>query len=58
MTTKGRLAANGEKCVMQQYGFWVAAGGRKVTAWIRVDKPDNKQYSMDRHHNFYVETIG
>ena len=54
--TYGRLADTGERCVMQANGFWVAAGGRHVTSYVRVDKEDNKQYSMDRKHLFYVET--
>ena len=54
--TTGHLAETGERCVMQAIGFWIAAGGRRVTSYVRVDKEDNKRYSMDRKHMFYIET--
>jgi len=57
MKIKGRLADTGEKCVMEANGFWLADRGRKITSYVRIDKPDNKQYSMDRRRLFYVETV-
>lgn len=57
--TVGRLADTGERVEMQMTGYWVAGGGRHVSSYERVGgEPDGKyrQYSMDRHHNFYVET--
>ena len=57
MTIKGTLAQTGEKCVMEANGFWIGARGRHITSYIRVDVPDNKQYSMDVHRRFYVETV-
>lgn len=49
---------------MQPSGNWAGAGGRQITSYLRVDKPDYnergervfRQYSRDRHHRFYVET--
>lgn len=63
-TTKGTIAETGEPCVMQPSGNWAGAGGRQITSYLRVDKPDYnergervfRQYSRDRHHRFYVET--
>ena len=58
----GRIGDTVEKCVMQSYGYWVGEGGRHVTSYIRVDKPDLnekgekvfRQYEMDRHHRFWL----
>lgn len=63
-TVSGRIATTGEPCVMQVTGYWTGAGGRHITSYWRVDKPDlddngervYRQYSMDRHHLFYLET--
>ena len=60
----GRIAETGEKCVMQSNGYWEGPGGRRITSYWRVDKPDlnekgervYRQYSMDRHHRFWLET--
>lgn len=60
----GTLAETGERCIMQSNGYWVGEGGRRITSYQRVDKPDYnsngdkvfRQYSMDRQHRFYVET--
>lgn len=60
----GTIENTGEKCVMQSCGYWVAGGGRRVTSYHRVDKPDYndkgervyRQYSMDRQHRFWIET--
>lgn len=61
----GRIAETGEHCVMEPNGYWVGAGGRKITSYERVDKdveyndrgePVRRQYSMDRQHRFWVET--
>lgn len=53
---KGIIAETGESCVMEVNGYWIADRGRKITSYVRVDKKDNRQYSMDRKHNFYIET--
>ena len=54
---KGTIAETGEKAIFVANGYWIAYGGRKITSYVRVDKEDNKQYSKDRHNNFYVETV-
>lgn len=59
MTTRGKLASTGERVEMEMTGYWVAARGRHVGSWVRTDgEPDGKyrQYSKDRHNNFYLET--
>jgi len=64
-TVSGTIAETGEKCVMRMNGYWVGAGGRHISRYERVDKdveynekgqPVFRQYSMDRHHKFYLET--
>ena len=60
----GKLAETGERCVMQSNGYWVGDGGRRITSYIRVDKPEYnakgekvfRQYIMDRQHRFWLET--
>lgn len=54
--TKGRIEDTEEKCIMKSNGFWVGYKGTKITSYVRIDKPDNCQYSMDRHHRFWIET--
>lgn len=60
----GRIAITDEKCVMRPIGYWVQ-DGRRVTSYERVDKeieyddrgrPVRRQYSMDRHRRFWLET--
>ena len=59
----GTIAETGERCVMQSNGYWTGEGGRRITSYHRVDKPDldekgnrvYRQYSMDRQHRFYLE---
>jgi len=60
----GKIAETGEKCIMRPNGFWVQ-GGRRITSYERVDKdieyndrgkPVRRQYSMDRHRRFWMET--
>ena len=56
----GTIETTGEKCKMQATGYWVAARGRHVTSYVRVDKNEpegiERQYSMDKHHRFWIET--
>lgn len=57
----GTIELTGEKCKMQANGFWVGAGGRKITSYVRIDKDESiegifRQYSMDRKHRFWIET--
>lgn len=61
---KGKLAETGEPCVMRANGYWTG-GGRRTTSYERIDvdveyddrgKPVYRQYSMDKHRRFYVET--
>lgn len=56
----GTIEATGERCKMQSNGYWVGAGGRHITSYIRVDKDEpegiERQYSMDRQHRFWIET--
>lgn len=63
--TSGRIAETGEPCKMRANGYWIGAGGAHITSYERVDKeveydekgrPVFRQYSMDRRHNFYLET--
>ena len=62
---KGIIYETGEKCLMRMNGYWVGAGGRHISSYERVDKdveyddkgrPVYRQYTMDRHHVFYLET--
>ena len=53
---KGTIEDTGEPCQMEANGFWIGNGGRHITSYLRVDKEDNRQYSMDRHHRFWIET--
>ena len=56
----GTIHETGERCKMQMNGFWVGANGRHISSYIRVDQNEpegiERQYSMDRHHNFFIET--
>lgn len=63
----GKLADTGERCVMRPTGFWTSGprGGGRITSYERVDvdmeyaddgTPVYRQYSMDNHRRFYVET--
>ena len=62
--TYGTIADTGERCAMQSTGYWTGAGGRHITSYQRVDKPEYnsrgeqvyRQYTMDRQHRFYLET--
>ena len=65
MKIKGRIASTGEPCKMQSNGYWTDNRGRHITSYERIDieteyndrgKPVFRQYSKDRHNNFYVET--
>lgn len=59
MKIKGTLAETGERCEMEANGYWIGARGRHITSYIRIDKPEDgvfRQYSMDRHHRFTIET--
>lgn len=61
---KGTIETTGERCEMEATGFWVGAKGRHITSYVRTDKaetdsegrPVSRQYSMDRHHRFWIET--
>ena len=56
----GTIYETGERCKMQANGYWVGERGRHITSYIRVDKDEptgiERQYSMDRHHRFFIET--
>lgn len=56
----GKIEGTSERCKMQSNGFWVGAHGKHITSYVRVDKDEpegiERQYSMDRHHNFWIET--
>ena len=52
----GTIENTSERCKMVANGFWVGGKGRRITSYERVDKEDNKQYSMDRFHRFWIET--
>lgn len=54
----GFIPQTGEWGVFQENGFWVAARGRHVTSYVRVDIEEypHRQYSKDRHNYFYIET--
>lgn len=61
----GKIEDTDERCKMQANGYWVGAGGKHITSYQRIDKdveydnagnPVFRQYSMDRHHRFWVET--
>ena len=50
---------------MRSTGYWIGARGQHITSYERVDKdveyddkgrPVYRQYSMDKHHVFYLET--
>lgn len=60
----GKIADTGERCTMRATGYWTG-GGRRTTSYERTDvdveyndrgEPVFRQYSMDKHHRFYVET--
>ena len=53
---KGTLAETGEQVEMVNNGYWIGYKGRHISSYVRVDKLDTCQYSMDRHHRFYLET--
>ena len=52
---KGTIENTDEKCEMVCIGFWWW-NHRKVSTYIRKDKPDRRQYSKDRHNRFWIET--
>lgn len=63
----GWLADTGERCVMRPNGFWKGGprGGGRITSYVRVDVDKeyaddgtlvHRQYSMDNHRRFWVET--
>lgn len=63
--TRGTIASTGERCEMRANGYWTGERGRHITSYERIDKPIEynergapviRQYSMDRHHKFYIET--
>lgn len=60
----GRIGDTNERCIMYPNGYWTM-NGKRVTSYKRADKdieyndegiPVDRQYSMDRHHRFWVET--
>lgn len=62
--TRGTIASTGERCEMRVNGYWISKG-KHITSYERIDKPIEynkrgapviRQYSMDRHRKFYVET--
>lgn len=62
--TRGTIASTGERCEMRANGYWTS-GTKHITSYERIDKPIEynergapviRQYSMDRHHKFYIET--
>ena len=56
---KGTIENTSEKCIMVATGYWVGARGRHITSYNRIDKEEteiHRQYSMDRHHRFWIET--
>lgn len=53
---RGTIENTYEKCEMVCNGFW-KAGSRKISSYVRIDKPDNKQYSKDRFNRFWIETV-
>lgn len=52
----GTIEDTGERCKMVMAGYWVGERGRHISSYVRVDKFDWKQYSMDRGHHFWIET--
>ena len=62
--TRGTIASTGERCEMRANGYWTGDRGRHITSYERTDKqeynkdgkPVFRQYSMDRHRRFYLET--
>ena len=56
----GKIEGTGERCKMQANGYWIGAKGRHITSYIRIDQNEpegiERQYSMDKHHTFYIET--
>ena len=54
----GTIENTCERCKMIPTGYWVGSGGRHITSYARVDKKEDKfrQYSMDRHRRFWIET--
>ena len=58
----GRIADTGERCKMRPTGFWTGTDKngnyREITSYERADKEEpGYQYSMDRRHRFYLETV-
>ena len=54
---KGTIEDTGEKCIMRPTGYWIGRRGRHITSYERADKDDpHHQFSMDRHHRFWIET--
>ena len=54
---KGLIYETGEPCIMEINGAWAVCGGHTITSYIRIDKPDNKQYSRNKNNIFFVETV-
>lgn len=52
----GTIENTNERCEMVSNGYWIGENGRHITSYERVDKEDNKQYSMDKYHRFWIET--
>lgn len=61
----GRIENTDERCVMRMNGYWTGEGGRHISSYERIDKeveyaddgtPVFRQYSMDRHHRFWIES--
>ena len=61
----GKIAETGEPCKMRMTGYWTGAQGKHISSYERIDKEVEyddqgravyRQYSMDRHHRFWVET--
>lgn len=52
----GTIENTNERCKMVATGYWIGEKGRHITSYKRVDKEDNKQYSMDKYRRFWIET--
>ncbi len=58
-TISGTIAETGEKVKMIRTGYWIGARGAHITSYMRADGKDpDYQYSMDRHHRFWLEAVG
>lgn len=52
----GTIENTYERCKMVATGYWIGKNGRHITSYKRVDKEDNRQYSMDKFRRFWIET--